>query len=123
MRRSLSKLVSQFSRTSYRVAYLSFYLCGLFYTGMIIATNLKFYFKYSSNISQREFEDDPDRVSKLCTYKLTNLVNWVSERSNMCRFYSLQGQAKKKISRSKRFNDSTTLRFTHKSHQTVDVGD
>ena len=71
---SMARYLKRFSwRKLASVVYYVFYFCGLVYTGCIITSNIRSYFNYRSNISQRELEFDSDKVSfvpsRLCPEK------------------------------------------------------
>ena len=62
MRKKSGKKILQASHTSAKIFYYLFYICGLVYTTFIVTSNLRFYFKYSSNMSQTEIDEDPQKV-------------------------------------------------------------
>ena len=54
----------RFSRTRYRIAFYVFYMVGLIYTVMIVTRNVNNYWKYASNISQREVKENPEKLEQ-----------------------------------------------------------
>ena len=91
MRKKSGKKLLRVSRTSAKIFYYLFYVCGLVYTTFIVTSNLRFYFKYSSNMSQTEIDEDPQKVQNSLLIELwVFVVGTISKRHNLRRFNSLE---------------------------------
>ena len=86
----MAKVLKSFVRKKLgNTLYFLFYFCGLVYTALIISSNVRTYFKFTSNFIQTEITNN-DEVQKLFLVKL-NFFNKVklcpcSEPYDMQRF-------------------------------------
>ena len=95
----------RFSRTRYRIVFYLFYMLGLIYTVMIVTRNVRNYWKYASNISQREVEENPEKLVQFPNVIICS--DSVHSKQKVAKQYPLfKGLAIQRMSDNEKLNDS-----------------